>query len=127
VIFISSESALNFGRHDSLRHDQGRHARPLRGLAKRAAGTGVTVNAILPGPTLSEGVRRDAEKEDGGHGRSLDEVAAAFVAAQRPSSIIRRPASTEEVANMVVYAPPPGLGDDRRRASRRCGVVDTIA
>jgi NAD(P)-dependent dehydrogenase (short-subunit alcohol dehydrogenase family) len=99
-----------------------------RGLAKRAAGTGVTVNSILPGPTLSEGVAEMLKKEMAATGRSLDEVAAAFVAAQRPSSIIRRPASAKEVANMVVYAASPQASATTGAALRvDGGVVDTIA
>src|SRR3981189_2682365 len=64
----------------------------------------------------------------GAPGRSLDEVAVAFVAAQRPSSIIRRPASAEEVANMVVYAASPPAAA-RTAAALRVdgGVGDTIA
>jgi NAD(P)-dependent dehydrogenase (short-subunit alcohol dehydrogenase family) len=74
-----------------------------RGLAKRMAGTGVTVNSILPGPTLSEGVAAMLEDQRASTGRSLEEVASEFVAAHRPSSIIRRAATVTEVANMVVY------------------------
>jgi NAD(P)-dependent dehydrogenase (short-subunit alcohol dehydrogenase family) len=67
-------------------------------------------------------------RTEGATGRSLDEVAAAFVAAQRPSSIIRRPASAEEVANMVVYAASPQASATTGAALRvDGGVVDTIA
>ena len=74
-----------------------------RGLAKRAAGTAVTVNAVLPGPTLSEGVAKMLKAEAKATGQSIDEAAVAFVKAHRPTSIIERPATVEEVANMVVY------------------------
>jgi NAD(P)-dependent dehydrogenase (short-subunit alcohol dehydrogenase family) len=129
VIFISSESALNIPA-DMIHYGMTKTAMLAlsRGLAKRAAGTGVTVNAILAGPTLSEGVAEMLKKEMAATGRSLDEVAAAFVAAQRPSSIIRRPASAEEVANMVVYAASPQASATTGAALRvDGGVVDTIA
>jgi NAD(P)-dependent dehydrogenase (short-subunit alcohol dehydrogenase family) len=129
VIFISSESALNIPA-DMIHYGMTKTAMLAlsRGLAKRAAGTEVTVNAILPGPTLTEGVAEMLKKEMAATGRSLDEVAAAFVAAQRPSSIIRRPASVEEVANMVVYAASPQASETTGAALRvDCGVVDTIA
>lgn len=74
-----------------------------RGLAKRMAGTGVTVNSVLPGPTLSEGVEAMLEEERARSGRSIEAVAADFVNTHRSSSIIRRAATVEEVANMVVY------------------------
>jgi NAD(P)-dependent dehydrogenase (short-subunit alcohol dehydrogenase family) len=68
------------------------------------------------------------KKEMAATGRSLDEVAADFVAANRPSSIIRRPASVDEVANMVVYAASPQASATTGAALRvDGGVVDTIA
>ena len=75
-----------------------------RGLAKRVAGTGVTVNAILPGPTLSEGVKAMLKEEQETSGLSMEETATSFVMKHRPSSIIQRMATVEEVANLVVYA-----------------------
>jgi NAD(P)-dependent dehydrogenase (short-subunit alcohol dehydrogenase family) len=129
VIFISSESALNIPA-DMLPYGMTKTAMLAisRGLAKRAAGTGVTVNAVLPGPTLSEGVVELFKDEIAATGRPLEEVAAGFVIANRPSSIIRRPASVDEVANMVVYAASPQASATTGAAL--CvdgGVVDTIA
>ena len=89
-----------------------------RGLAKRTAGTGVTVNSVLPGPTFSEGVEDMLKGMAQNTGQSIEQAALAFVKADRPSSIIGRMATPEEVANMVVYAvSPTGLGNDRRRAA----------
>jgi NAD(P)-dependent dehydrogenase (short-subunit alcohol dehydrogenase family) len=75
-----------------------------RGLAELTAGTGVTVNAVLPGPTRSEGVEAFLEAMAAREGKSVDEAAASFVKQHRPTSLIQRFATVEEVANMVVYA-----------------------
>lgn len=105
VVFISSESGLNIPA-DMIHYGFSKTAEIsiARGLAKRMAGTGVTVNSVLPGPTLSDGLAAMLGKEAAATGKSLEETAAAFVTANRPSSILRRAATVEEVANMVVYA-----------------------
>lgn len=129
VVFLSSESALNIPA-DMIHYGFSKTANlsVARGLAKRMAGTGVTVNAVLPGPTLTEGVagmlKADADKA----GISVEAAAAAFVKAQRPSSIIQRAATPEEVANMVVYACSKEASATTGAALRvDGGVVDTIA
>jgi len=98
-----------------------------RGLAKRMAGTGVTVNSVLPGPTLSEGVEAMLETERAKSGRPIEEVAADFVKAHRPSSIIQRAATVEEVANIVVYLASP-LSAATTGAALRVdgGTIDTL-
>lgn len=104
VVFLSSESALNIPA-DMIHYGFSKTANlsVSRGLAKRLAGTGVTVNAVLPGPTLTEGVaemlREDAQKA----GQSIEEAGTAFVRQHRSSSIIQRLATPEEVSNLVVY------------------------
>lgn len=105
VVFLSSESALNIPV-GMIHYGFTKTAvmAIARGLAKRMAGTGVTVNSVLPGPTLTEGMARMLQAEVDKSGKPLAEVAAGFVRAHRPSSIIRRAAAVEEVANMVVYA-----------------------
>lgn len=87
VIFLSSESALNIPA-DMVHYGVTKTANLAlsRGLAKRMAGTNVTVNAILPGPTLSEGVRDMLAKDQEKTGKPIEEVAADFVAANRPTS-----------------------------------------
>jgi NAD(P)-dependent dehydrogenase (short-subunit alcohol dehydrogenase family) len=98
-----------------------------RGLAKRMAGTGVTVNSVLPGPTLSEGVEAMLEEERAQSGKSIEEVAAAFVQQHRPGSLIKRAASVEEVANLVVYLASP-LASATTGAALRVdgGLIDTL-
>lgn len=104
VVFISSESARNIPA-DMIHYGVTKTAllALARGLAKRVAGTGVTVNSVLPGPTLSDGFASMLKDEVKRTGKSLEEVAREFVMANRPSSVIQRAASAEEVANMVVY------------------------
>lgn len=98
-----------------------------RGLAKLMAGTGVTVNSVLPGPTLSEGVEAMLDEERARTGRSMEAVATDFVTTHRPSSIIRRAASVEEVANMVVYLASPQASATTGAALRvDGGVIDTL-
>ena len=129
VVFISSESGLNIPP-EMIHYGFTKTANlsVARGLAKRVAGTGVTVNAVLPGPTMSDGVSAMLEKQAAKDGVSVDEAAVAFVKAKRPSSIIQRPATVEEVANMVVYVCSMQASATTGAALRvDGGVVDTIA
>lgn len=98
-----------------------------RGLAKRMAGTGVTVNSVLPSPTLSEGVAAMLENERAKSDRPMEDVAADFVTTHRPSSIIRRAATVEEVANMVVYLASTQASATTGASIRvDGGVIDTL-
>ncbi|MBC9250884.1 oxidoreductase [Pseudomonas alcaligenes] len=104
VVFISSESGRNIPA-DMIHYGVSKTAQLSlsRGLAKRVAGSGVTVNSVLPGPTLSDGLAGWLEEERVRSGKTLEAVAAEFVMAHRPTSLIQRAASVDEVANMVVY------------------------
>jgi len=105
IVFISSESAVNVPP-EMIHYGMTKTAQLsiARGLAEMTAGTGVTVNSVLPGPTRSAGVatflRRMAEKE----GYSPEDAEASFIRQNRPTSLLRRLATVEEVANMVLYA-----------------------
>lgn len=109
VIFISSESALHIPV-ESVHYGMTKAAQLAiaRGMAESVPDSGVTVNAVLPGPTMSELMTGMLQEEvDSGTAGSLEEAARAFIASERPTSILRRLTSVEEVANMVVYVASP--------------------
>lgn len=129
VVFVSSESALNIPA-DMIHYGFTKTALLgiSRGLAKRMAGTGVTVNSVLPGPTLSEGVAAMLAEDARASGRTVEQAAVEFVRTHRPSSILQRPADVQEVANMIVYTCSVQASATTGAALRvDGGVVDTIA
>jgi len=106
VLFVSSESALQIP--DNMIHYGMTKTAQLaisRGLAETCAGTQVTVNAILPGPTLSDGNKAAIAKR--APGRPLAEVEKEFFDKVRPSSLLKRYATPEEVASMAAYICSP--------------------
>ena len=108
IVFIASESALNIPV-EMIHYGMTKTAQLAisRGLAEAVAGTGVTVNAVLPGPTRSEGVADFFGKLAKEQGLSQAEMEQQFIARNRPTSLIRRLATVDEVANMVVYVCSP--------------------
>src|SRR2546427_7676040 len=106
IVFISSESAIN-PPAEMIHYGMTKTAQLAvsRGLAQSCAGTGVTVNAVLPGPTRSPGVEEFAAQLSGG--KPFAEFETEFFKTVRPSSLLRRFATTEEGANLVTYVCSP--------------------
>ena len=104
IIFISSESAQQIPV-EMIHYGMTKTAQLAiaRGLAETTAGTGVTVNSVLPGPTKSEGVEGFVKDMAKTQGVSEAAVEQGFFKTARPSSLIKRFATSEEVANLVVY------------------------
>ena len=108
VIFVSSESALNIPA-EMVHYGMTKTAQlaVARGVAETAAGTGVTVNSVLPGPTSSEGVATFVGQLARERGVSGEEMEREFFRTARPSSLLRRFITPEEVANLIAYVCSP--------------------
>lgn len=104
IQFVSSESGLHIPP-EMIHYGVTKAAQiaVARGLAERLAGTGVTVNSVLPGPTRSEGVGGFMAALAKEKGISQEEMEAQFIRNERPTSLIRRLATVDEVANLTVY------------------------
>jgi NAD(P)-dependent dehydrogenase (short-subunit alcohol dehydrogenase family) len=125
VVFISSESAVQIPV-EMIHYAMTKTAQLAiaRGLAETVAGTGVTVNSVLPGPTLSEGVAGFLKKMAGGAGLvDLDTAGRAFIKTHRPTSLLGRLARVDEVANMVAYLCSPAASATSGAALRVDGGV----
>lgn len=129
IQFISSESALNIPT-EMVHYGVSKAAVQglSRGLAKVLAGSGVTVNTILPGPTRTEGAVTMMANLAAERGVSPMEMEALFLKENRPSTLLRRFASPEEVANLCVYAASPQASATTGAALRvEGGIVESIA
>jgi NAD(P)-dependent dehydrogenase (short-subunit alcohol dehydrogenase family) len=124
VIFVSSESGLQIPV-EMIHYGVTKTAQIAlaRGIAEGVAGTGVTVNSVLPGPTKSEGVgtfvKRMAERQR----LSEDEMERRFFETARPTSLLRRFLTPEEVANLIVYLCTPAASGTNGSALRVDGGV----
>lgn len=128
IVFISSESALQIPK-EMIHYGMTKTAQIAiaRGLAETTAGTNVTVNSVLPGPTDSEGVEQFVEQMAAARKISRAEVEKEFFSSVRPSSLLKRFARTAEVASMVAFVCSP-LSSATNGAALRVdgGVVQAI-
>jgi len=108
IVFISSESALQIPA-EMIHYGMTKTAQLAisRGLAEYVAGTGITVNSVLPGPTKSRGVGDFVEELAKKEGKSFEEFEEEFFKKMRPTSLIKRFATPEEVASLVAYIVSP--------------------
>jgi NAD(P)-dependent dehydrogenase (short-subunit alcohol dehydrogenase family) len=106
ILFVSSESAVQIPA-EMIHYGMTKTAQVAiaRGIAESVAGTGITVNSILPGPTRSEGVETFVAQMGGGGDSAAFE--AEFFKSVRPSSLLKRFATTDEVASTIVYLCSP--------------------
>jgi NAD(P)-dependent dehydrogenase (short-subunit alcohol dehydrogenase family) len=104
IVFVSSESSLHIPI-EMIHYGLTKTAQlaVARGLAETLAGTGVTVNSVLPGPTASEGVSRFLGEMAKSRGVSNAEAEREFFQTARPTSLLGRFATTDESAAMIAY------------------------
>jgi NAD(P)-dependent dehydrogenase (short-subunit alcohol dehydrogenase family) len=129
IVFISSESALNIPK-EMIHYGMTKTAQLAvsRGLAEMTRGTAVTVNSVLPGPTMSEGVEAFVKDLATQNGQSVQEAAALFVKQHRPTSLLGRFATVDEIANMVIYVSSKEASATNGAALRaEGGIIQTIA
>jgi len=128
VLFISSESALNIPK-EMIHYGMTKTAQlsVSHGLAMELAGTGVTVNTVLPGPTRTENTDKLRVQRAQAAGISVAELEKDFFISFRPTSLLKRFTSAEEVANLAVYLCSP-LASATNGAAMRAdgGVVNQI-
>jgi NAD(P)-dependent dehydrogenase (short-subunit alcohol dehydrogenase family) len=108
IIFISSESGIQIPA-EMIHYGMTKTAQLAvsRGLAEALAGTGITVNCVLPGPTKSRGVGDFVDALAKSEGKSFAEYENEFFAKVRPTSLIKRFATPDEVASLVAYVASP--------------------
>jgi NAD(P)-dependent dehydrogenase (short-subunit alcohol dehydrogenase family) len=129
IVFISSESGLHTPK-EMIHYGFTKTAQLAvsRGLAELTAGSAVTVNSVLPGPTRSDGAEQFLQAIARQTGASIETIASDFVKQYRSTSLLQRFATVEEVANMVVYVCSPQASATNGAALRvEGGVIPTIA
>jgi len=124
IVFVSSESGLNIPV-EMVHYGMTKTAQlaVARGIAEGTAGTGVTVNSVLPGPTNSEGLGEFLGSFAAQRGISEAEMEREFFLTARPSSLLRRFATVDEVANAIVYLCSPAASATNGAAMRVDGGV----
>jgi NAD(P)-dependent dehydrogenase (short-subunit alcohol dehydrogenase family) len=108
IIFISSESGYQIPA-EMIHYGMTKAAQiaVARGLSELTAGSGVTVNSVLPGPTRSRGVGDFVAEMAAAAGQSAGQVEKDFFLTARPTSLLKRFATPEEVAALVTYVASP--------------------
>jgi NAD(P)-dependent dehydrogenase (short-subunit alcohol dehydrogenase family) len=108
IIFISSESAIQIPE-EMIHYGMTKTAQVAiaRGLAELTKNSAVTVNTVLPGPTYSEGVGGFVESLAKEKNITVEDMEKDFFQSMRPTSLIQRFLSTDEIANMVTYLSSP--------------------
>ena len=128
IVFISSESGVQIPT-EMIHYGMTKTAQLAiaRGLAETTAGTNVTVNSVLPGPTASEGANNFVEKLARDQKTTRQEVEKQFFENMRPTSLLKRMAEPDEVANLVTFVCSP-LSSATNGAALRVdgGVVRSI-
>jgi NAD(P)-dependent dehydrogenase (short-subunit alcohol dehydrogenase family) len=104
IVFVSSESAVQIPA-EMIHYGTTKTAQVAvaRGIAETLTGTGVTANSVLPGPTRSEGVATFVAQMAEQSGKDFATMEREFFATARPSSLLQRFITVEEVANLIVY------------------------
>ncbi|MCW6510310.1 SDR family NAD(P)-dependent oxidoreductase [Lichenifustis flavocetrariae] len=129
IIFISSESGIAIPA-DMIHYATSKTAQLSisRGLAQLTRGTNVTVNAVMPGPTRSEGIEAFLRSQAKDPSAPIQEIEAEFFATARSASILQRMIDAKEVANLVAYLASPRSSATNGAALRaEGGLINTIA
>lgn len=108
IVFISSESAINIPV-EMVHYGMTKAAQLAisRGIAETTAGTNVTVNSVLPGPTASEGAGTFVAEMAAEQGVSKEEVEKQFFETARPTSLLKRFSETKEISDVVAFICSP--------------------
>ena len=124
IVFVSSESAVQIPA-EMIHYGVTKTAQiaVARGLAESIAGSRVTVTTVLPGPTMSEGVGQFVAEVGKTQGVDAATAEKQFFTTMRPTSLIKRFATTEEVANLIVYTCSEGASATTGAALRVDGGV----
>jgi NAD(P)-dependent dehydrogenase (short-subunit alcohol dehydrogenase family) len=129
IIFIASESGLAIPS-DMIHYGMTKTAQLAvsRGLAQLTRGTRVTVNAVMPGPTRSEGIEAFLRSQASDPTAPIGDIETEFFATARPASILQRMIEADEVANLVAFLASPRSSATNGAALRaEGGLVNTIA
>jgi NAD(P)-dependent dehydrogenase (short-subunit alcohol dehydrogenase family) len=128
IIFISSESAIQIPT-EMVHYGVTKTAQlaVARGIAESVAGTGITVNSVLPGPTKSRGVEEWLKSLAKAEGKAPEEIEKEFFEKARPTSLVKRFLAPEEIAALVAYVASP-LASATTGAALRAdgGVVKSV-